>query len=96
MTGISLTTTGEPNNDGLTSCNSHVRLVRRRSRSRWACASLAEHPELLIEAALTLRRAPGIRRMAQQWRANAEAELAQGRAERADAQRAQDNRWRNR
>jgi hypothetical protein len=52
---------------------------------------LAQHPELLIEAELQLRRAPGIRRMAQQWRAAAEAELAQGRAERAHA-----NRWRNR
>jgi hypothetical protein len=30
-----------------------------------AKAHLAEHPELLIEAELTLRRAPGIRRMAQ-------------------------------
>jgi hypothetical protein len=40
-----------------------------------AKAYVAEHPELLREAELQLRRAPGIRQIAKQWRANAEAEL---------------------
>jgi hypothetical protein len=47
-----------------------------------AKAYLAKHPELLIEAELTLRRSPGVRRLAMQWRANAEAELREVRAER--------------
>jgi hypothetical protein len=64
----------------------------------WGCARehLAKHPELLLEAELTLRRAPGMRQIAKQWRASAEAELRENRAERADAQRALVNRWRNR
>jgi hypothetical protein len=46
----------------------------------WAREHLANHPELLREAELQLRQAPGIRRMVQQWRANAEAELRENRA----------------
>jgi hypothetical protein len=51
----------------------------------WGCARehLAQHPELLLEAERQLRQAPGLRRIAAQWRAAAEASLAQGRAERA-------------
>lgn len=52
---------------------------------------VAQHPALLREAELTLRRAPGIRRIAKQWRSDAEAELRENRAERART-----NRWRNR
>jgi hypothetical protein len=42
-----------------------------------AKAYVADHPELLREAELQLRRAPGVRQIAKQWRANAEAELRQ-------------------
>jgi hypothetical protein len=45
------------------------------SDSETAKAYVAEHPELLREAELQLRRAPGVRQIAKQWRANAEAEL---------------------
>jgi hypothetical protein len=56
-----------------------------------AAAHVADHPELLREAELQLRRAPGVRRIAKQWRSDAEAELRENRAKRADT-----NRWRNR
>jgi hypothetical protein len=51
----------------------------------WGCARehLAQHPELLLEAERQLRQSPGIRRLGKQWRAAAEAELRQNRAERA-------------
>jgi hypothetical protein len=51
----------------------------------WGCARehLAQHPELLLEAERKLRQSPGLRRLAAQWRADAEAELRQNRAERA-------------
>jgi hypothetical protein len=48
-----------------------------------AKAYLAQHPELLLEAERQLRQSPGLRRLAKQWRADAEAELRQNRAERA-------------
>jgi hypothetical protein len=48
----------------------------------WASAreQLAAHPELLIEAERQLRQAPGVRRLAKQWRSDAEAELRENRA----------------
>jgi hypothetical protein len=43
----------------------------------WGCAReyLAQHPELLRDAERKLRQSPGLRRIARQWRAAAEAEL---------------------
>jgi len=49
------------------------------SDSETAKAYVADHPELLREAELQLRRAPGVRQIAKQWRANAEAELRHNR-----------------
>jgi hypothetical protein len=51
-----------------------------------AKAYVAEHPELLREAELQLRRAPGVRQIAKQWRANAEAELRKNRTNRRTRQ----------
>jgi hypothetical protein len=53
------------------------------SDSEAAKAYLAENPQLLIDAELTLRQAPGMRLLAKRWREAAEAGLRENRALRA-------------
>jgi hypothetical protein len=52
-----------------------------------AKAYLAATPGLLRQAELQLRRAPGIRKLAAQWRADRESELAQSRADKLRSSR---------